>query len=93
MNAEWTDSGWHLDRKVPIGIIVALIAQLGTMVWYASKMESRIFALESLQAAQHERDERQDNASSASDALIRAQLVRIDDKLDRLLDTLNRGRK
>jgi hypothetical protein len=86
MNAEWSDGKWHLDRKVPIGIIVALCVQLASFIWFMSKMDSRIFALETAKFAQHERDEAQDKTSADSDALIRAQLMRIDDKLDRLLE-------
>lgn len=33
---------WHLDRRVPIALILALLAQSGTAVWWASKMESRV---------------------------------------------------
>lgn len=31
-----TDNSWHLDKRVPIALILALIAQLVTAVWLAS---------------------------------------------------------
>lgn len=33
---------WHLQQRVTIGLIVALLAQAGGIVWWASQMESRV---------------------------------------------------
>lgn len=30
---------WHLDRKVIVGIIIALLTNAGSFIWYASKMD------------------------------------------------------
>ena len=35
---------WHLDKRVPIAMILALVLQVGAAVYWASKMESRIEA-------------------------------------------------
>ena len=35
---------WHLDKRVPIAMIVAIILQVAGAVYWASKMESRIEA-------------------------------------------------
>lgn len=29
-------SGWWLDRRVPLGLIMALLAQAGSVVWWAA---------------------------------------------------------
>lgn len=40
------DSGWHLDKKVPIALIGAIILQTGTGVWFAAGLHWRLTALE-----------------------------------------------
>lgn len=75
---------WHLDRKVPIGIIVVLLAQGAGGLWFLSKLESRVFALESKEVSQRDRDDRQDNAVKDAMAAFARQLERMDAKLDRL---------
>lgn len=77
---------WHLDRKVPIGIIVVLLLQGGGGLWFISKLESRVFALESKEVSQRDRDDRQDNAVKDAMASFARQLERIDAKLDRLVE-------
>lgn len=37
---------WHLDRKVPISLIIALAIQTGTAIWWASGMEHRVASTE-----------------------------------------------
>lgn len=36
------DHGWHLDRRVPVSIIVVLLAQFATGIWVASSMSAQI---------------------------------------------------
>lgn len=43
---------WHLDRKVPLGLIAALLLQTGAAFWWASGMESRQAAAEAANARQ-----------------------------------------
>jgi hypothetical protein len=33
---------WHLDRKVPITLIVALVAQTAGMVWWAASLSHTV---------------------------------------------------
>jgi hypothetical protein len=77
---------WHLDRKVPIGIIVAMLGQFGGGLWFVSKLDARILALEASQGAQTERDTRQDQVAKETRAEVLRQLERIDEKLDRLIE-------
>lgn len=37
---------WHLDRKVPIAVIVTILIQSGVFVWWASDANSRLGAVE-----------------------------------------------
>ena len=38
---------WHLDRKVPITLIFALVIQTGALIWWGATLESRVQSLES----------------------------------------------
>ncbi len=35
-------SDWHLDKRVPIGLIFAILVQTGTMFWWASRVDSTL---------------------------------------------------
>ena len=43
------DRAWHLDRRVPIALILALLAQTGSFIWWASGINQRVTALEEKQ--------------------------------------------
>jgi hypothetical protein len=43
---EGDDGNWHLDKKVPIGLMLGLALNAGLGIWYASKLDSRISYLE-----------------------------------------------
>lgn len=40
------DSSWHLDKKIPVSLILALILQSSAMVWWVAKTEARITTIE-----------------------------------------------
>lgn len=33
---------WEWDRKIPIGLVVAMILQTLTAIWWAAKLDSRV---------------------------------------------------
>lgn len=35
-------SNWHLDKRVPVSLIVALFVQTMSVVWWASTVEARV---------------------------------------------------
>ena len=80
------DNHWHLDKKVPIGIILALTAQFCGGLWFMAKLEARVLAIESNTAMQRERDDRQDSAVTAALALVRGDIKDMSGKLDRLIE-------
>lgn len=43
---ERRDKHWHLDKRVPIALIFALVFQTIGAVWWASKLDSRVGVLE-----------------------------------------------
>ncbi len=40
--------GWHLDKRVPIALIITLLIQAGGAVWWAATTSGRISAIEQL---------------------------------------------
>jgi hypothetical protein len=49
---------WHLDRRVPIVLIGALMAHAGIGIWYASSFASRLSAVEQFVAENKSTDRR-----------------------------------
>ena len=37
---------WSLDKRVPIAIILAMIAQITVAIWWLSELNSRVYMLE-----------------------------------------------
>jgi len=37
---------WHLDRKVPIALIITIAVQTGGIIWWASDVNARVAQLE-----------------------------------------------
>jgi hypothetical protein len=42
---------WHLDKRVPIALIVTIVLQTGGIVWWAASMSERISYLERRETA------------------------------------------
>ncbi len=40
------DRHWHLDKRVPIALIVTIVIQTGGMAWWASNLSTRVDLLE-----------------------------------------------
>lgn len=80
------DTRWHLDKRVPIGLIGAVLVQTISFVWFISKIDSRVSSLESGVVMQRDRDDRQDRSASEAAANVRSDLKEIDRKLDRLIE-------
>ena len=49
MSRRSPDRAWHLDRRIPIALIIALIIQTAGAVWWASALAQRVSALEEKQ--------------------------------------------
>lgn len=86
MSEPATDARWHLDKKVPISIIAALFVQFLGGVWFMSKIESRVVALETAKVAQERIDERQDQRAGEAVNLVRSDIQELGRKMDRLVE-------
>lgn len=79
-------SQWHLDKKVPLGFLLALVVQTITLVWvgvaWKSDVDHRLSSLEKTDAS------RSDNGTRITVleqnlGFIKETLARIERKLDR----------
>ena len=88
------DNAWHLDKKVPIAMIFAIVGQLAGFAWIASKLDSRVESLEksdvrherSIDALTAERDGSRERLTRLESQSVQAiELLRaLDAKVDRL---------
>lgn len=79
-------AGWHLDKKVPITLIVMLLVYGVTGLWAVADIKKDVELLKASSFEQHERDRRQDEQASGALALVRGQLERMETKMDRILE-------
>jgi len=81
------ETGWHLKKEIQLGHVLTTLALAVAMYGYIATMEKRITLLESQAALQTAIDSRQDiEKQQAYEALFR-QLTRLEDKLDRLIES------
>lgn len=74
--------GWHLDKRVPIALILALIVQTaGVVAWFAT-LDSRLASVETWQ---EKNDATRDRLATIETQLsgMKDTLVRIERKLDK----------
>lgn len=80
------NDNWHLDKKVPLSLIFAMLMQGAMVIWAIADVKKDVEILKMQIATQIGRDERQDKASQESMQLLGARLEKMDLKLDRLIE-------
>lgn len=76
--------GWHLDKKVPLSIIIALLIQTASLVMWGSKLDMRVAAVENKTADQQVVIEAmRDNQTS-----LKVSLTRIEERQENSIETL-----
>lgn len=82
--------GWHLDKKVPLSLIFAMLVQMGYVVWAVADIKKDVELGKMQNQEQRERDRRQDDQVAQSISLVRNDLSVIRGQLDRLLEERRR---
>jgi len=77
---------WHLDKKVPLSLIFAMLIQAAMVVWAVADIKKDVEVLKSQVVQQHDRDERQDKSVAEAVQQFVSRLERMDLKLDRLIE-------
>lgn len=81
-----TKESWHLDKKVPLSLIFAMLIQAAMVIWAVADIKKDVEILKSRVATQQDRDDRQDKSMSDAVQQFVSRLERIDSKLDRLIE-------
>ena len=78
--------GWHLDKKVPLSLIFAMLVQAGMVIWAIADIKKDVEVLKAQSTTQNQRDARQDADMQGAMTLLRESLRNLNDKLDRLIE-------
>jgi hypothetical protein len=84
------DNQWHLDKKVPLSLIFAMLIQAGMVIWVIADIKKDVEVLKATMAAQADRDNRQDRAAYEAVALVREDLREVKALLNKLVDQQSR---
>ena len=84
--SEEKESNWHLDKKVPLSLIFAMLIQASMVIWTVADIKKDVEVLKVQATVQKDRDAQQDRYLTDSSNTLHVQLDRIDAKLDRLIE-------
>lgn len=80
------EDSWHLDKKVPLSLIFAMLVQAGMVIMAISDIKKDVEFLKVQVNTQAERDSRQDQDMKEAMTLLRESLGSLNDKIDRLIE-------
>ena len=80
------DDQWHLDKKVPLSLIFAMLCQGAMVVWAIADIKKDVELLKAESANLHQRATLQNDAFKDNMQQIREQFRNLDGKLDRLIE-------
>jgi len=78
--------GWHLDKKVPISIILTMLGIAGAGMSAYGDLKRDIELIKADNLVLHQRSSKQDDDLDKSIAVLQAHYARMDAKLDRLIE-------
>ena len=82
--------GWHLDKKVPLSLIFAMMVQAGMVMWAIANIKKDVEVLKIEVSALHKNDDKQTDELRLSLRVIQESFVRLDAKMDRLIERRER---
>ena len=80
------DNQWHLDKKVPLSLIFAMLVQAAMVIWAIADIKKDVEVLKAAMVQQIDRDNRQDRAGAEAVALVREDLHEVNSMLQKLLE-------
>ena len=84
------DNQWHLNKKVPLSLIFAMLIQGVAIVWVIADIKKDVEVLKAAMTLQADRDNRQDRAAYEAVALVREDLREVKALLNKLVDQQSR---
>lgn len=83
---EPVSQGWHLDKKVPLSLIAAMIAQVVIVTMFFADIKRDVELLKAKTTSMEAQANADKNTLRDSLAIMREQFSRMDAKLDRLVE-------
>ena len=80
------DTRWHLDKRVPVSIILVLIFQGVAGLWVFAEMRNDIDVLKMQMVEMRDREKSRDMQAAESMQQIRGDILEVNRKLDRLIE-------
>jgi len=77
---------WHLDKKVPLSLIFAMLVQAAMVIWAIADIKKDVEVLKAAMVQQIDRDSRQDKAAADAVGLVREDIKEVKTMLSRLID-------
>ena len=78
--------GWHLDKKVPLGLIFTILLQAAMVIWAIADIKKDVELLKQDATALHIRDNQGAENLREAMKVVRDQYTRLDVKLDRFIE-------
>ncbi len=78
--------GWHLDKKVPLSLIFAMLVQAGMVIWAIADIKKDVELLKADAQSLHQQRQQQSDFFREALQQIRDQFSRLDAKMDRLIE-------
>lgn len=78
--------GWHLDKKVPLSLIFAMLVQAGMVIWAIADIKKDVELLKADALSLHQQRQQQSDFFREALQQIRDQFSRLDAKMDRLIE-------
>lgn len=78
--------GWHLDKKVPLGLIFAMVMQAAMALWAFADVKKDVDLVKAEVQVLHQRDNSLSDQFKEALKLLQDQFARLDAKLDRLIE-------
>lgn len=80
------EDGWHLDKKVPLSLILAILVQAAMVIWAIADIKKDVEVLKATTGALAARDAAIEVSMREATLKISERLERVDAKLDRLIE-------
>lgn len=78
--------GWHLDKKVPLSLIFAMLVQAGMVILAIADIKKDVELLKADQITLHQIDGRIESDTKSAVKQLQDAMLRMEFKLDRLIE-------
>lgn len=85
------ETQWHLDKKVPLSLIFAMLVQAAMVIWAIADIKKDVEVLKAVMVQQIDRDSRQDKSAADAVSLVREDIKEVKGMIGRLIDREDRG--